>query len=140
MKKLICLFIIIPFLFISCVELGDETHRVTLKYLNNSSGEISLSRVCYDYSKDKPTLTEIPLGIIPIGESLSFDQGILINTVSLNITCNEKKVVQKSKENAPLFDTTKYECLFYEKVREPNTCYIITAVYQFEFTDDFFNE
>lgn len=139
MKKLICIFIIIPFLCISCVILGDETHRVTLQYLNNASGEISISKVDYDFSKDRPTLTEIPLGIIPIGESLSLDPGIF-NSISLNITCNGKKVVQKGKDNAPLYDTTKYECLFYEKVREPNTCYIITTVYQFEFTDEFFND
>jgi len=139
MKKLICIFIIVPFLFISCVVLGDTTNRTTLKYLNNASGEISISRIHYDYSKDQPTLTETPLGIIPIGESLSLDPGIFYS-VALIITCNGKKVIQYKKDNAPLFDTIEYECIFYEKIREPNTCYIITPVYQFEFTDDFFKD
>lgn len=44
MKKLICLLIIIPFLFISCVEYGDESYRVTFKYLNNTSGNIIITQ------------------------------------------------------------------------------------------------
>lgn len=136
MKKLICILIIIPFLFISCVEYGDLSYRVTFKYLNNTSSDIIITQFGVLFEGEDSILQ------IKAGQNIDLvtdcKKPFLLKD-SVAVTCNEKRVVQKRKDNAPLFDTTKYECLFYEKVREPNTCYIITTVYQFEFTDEFFS-
>lgn len=137
MKKLICLFIILPFLSFSCVEIGDESYRVTFKYLNNTSSNIIITQFGTLF-EGEDSILQIEAGQ-NIDLATHYKKPFLLKD-SVVVTCNGKKVVQKRKDNAPLFDTTKYECLFYEKVREPNTCYTINIVYQFEFTDEFFND